>query len=284
MRHATDHELIERAQRGDLAAIGELFSRYWRAARGVAFGVTGDFHSAEDAASEAFRQTIEGIKQVRDPSRFGGWLRTIAIREAREQSGRRARFVDEQAGEIRDRSESAEEACARRQLAGLVHQAVRLLPEALREAIALTYFEGYDPAAAAKFLGIPHGTLRRRLHDGRMRLRAAIEQLSQGSNFMNEERDQVVQNIRDLIAGGDLFQATRKVLGLRPPPGDLIDALFSQSPLDPRKAESLWSLIPGASEATAPVLAAVRQALPEYGEWALTAAGAWPPGFSEGPG
>jgi hypothetical protein len=36
-----DRELVERARRGDGAAIGELFSRDWRAARAAAFGVTG---------------------------------------------------------------------------------------------------------------------------------------------------------------------------------------------------------------------------------------------------
>jgi hypothetical protein len=36
-----DRELVGRARRGDGAAIGELFSRDWRAARAAAFGVTG---------------------------------------------------------------------------------------------------------------------------------------------------------------------------------------------------------------------------------------------------
>jgi hypothetical protein len=36
-----DRELVERARRGDGAAIGELFSRDWRAARAAGFGITG---------------------------------------------------------------------------------------------------------------------------------------------------------------------------------------------------------------------------------------------------
>ena len=62
---------MELARRGDGAAIRELFSRYWRAARAAAYGVTGEFASAEDAAAEAFRQALVGLDSLRDPDRFG---------------------------------------------------------------------------------------------------------------------------------------------------------------------------------------------------------------------
>src|SRR4029434_5974198 len=83
MPECSDRDLVQQAQRGDGAAIGELFSRYWRAARAAAFGVTGEFASAEDAAAEGFRQALAGMDGLRDPSRFGPWLRTIVIRKAR---------------------------------------------------------------------------------------------------------------------------------------------------------------------------------------------------------
>ena len=53
MSEHADRELVELARRGHAPAIAELFSRYWRAARAAAFGVTGEFASAEDAAAEA---------------------------------------------------------------------------------------------------------------------------------------------------------------------------------------------------------------------------------------
>src|SRR5215468_55201 len=83
MREHTDQELVERGRLGDGAAIGQLFSRYWRAARAAAFGVSGEFAAAEDAAAEGFRQALAGLDKLRDPSRFGPWLRTIVIRQAR---------------------------------------------------------------------------------------------------------------------------------------------------------------------------------------------------------
>jgi pectate disaccharide-lyase len=82
-RDMTDRELVELARHGDVAAVGELFLRYWRAARAAAFGVTGDFASAEDAAAEAFTHALTGLTSLRDPDRFGAWLRTIVVRKAR---------------------------------------------------------------------------------------------------------------------------------------------------------------------------------------------------------
>ena len=83
MSKYTDRELVDLARRGDGNAIGELFSRYWRAARAAAFGVTGEFASAEDAAAEAFKEALVGISSLRDPDRFGAWLRTIVVRKSR---------------------------------------------------------------------------------------------------------------------------------------------------------------------------------------------------------
>ena len=54
MEQNAEQNLVQRAKQGEPAAISELFRLYWRAARAAAFGVTGDFALAEDAASEAF--------------------------------------------------------------------------------------------------------------------------------------------------------------------------------------------------------------------------------------
>ncbi len=50
MKENTEKDLVERAKQGEPAAIAELYRRYWRAARATAYGVTGDFAIAEDAA------------------------------------------------------------------------------------------------------------------------------------------------------------------------------------------------------------------------------------------
>jgi RNA polymerase sigma factor (sigma-70 family) len=320
MREHADRELVELARRGDAAAIGELFSRYWRAARAAAFGVTGEFASAEDAAAEAFRQALAGLDSLRDPDRFGSWLRTIVVRKARLERQSRRLTTDVVAEDVSDQNQRPDDVLERLELGALIQQAVRDLPDRLREAMALVYFEGYNSEAAALFLGIPAGTLRRRLHEGRGQVRTAIERILRGSKRMNEERERHIQRFKRLIDDGEIYQALRESLALRPPPSELID-LFSRRHMapaneshdvvggkDPRKfLNQATQRFTGPSDrATDPnhpvgaMAAAIRKALPDFQDWRLdvgeaaarffTGTGEYrdrlqavlPPGFAEG--
>lgn len=307
MNAQADRDLVELARRGDGAAIGELFSRYWRAARAAAYGVTGEFGSAEDAAAEGFRQAWTGLDSLREPERFGAWLRTIVVRQARvEQQRRRAEAADYPSG-LPDPNERADDALGRIELGALVQQAVRELPDRLREAMALFYFEGYDSDAAARFLEIPPGTLRRRLHEGREQLRGVAEQLLKGSKRMNEERESKIERLRSMIDNGEIYQGLRESLALRPPPKDLADLILRKGtpPTDGIREMAYRILCPSkrASDPNHPVgavAAAIRKVLPEFEEWPMDAGEAavrfltfsgehrdrlkivLPPGFAEG--
>lgn len=289
MTERTDRELVRQAQMGDSAAIGELFSRYWRMARAAAFGVTGEFASAEDAAAEAFKHAFLGIESLQDPDRFGAWLRTIVLRKARH-GGTAADPIE---NDIPDQAERPDEALLRLELAALVRRASRELPALQREAIALIYFEGYAPEAAANFLDVPAGTLRRRLHDGRAGLRAAIEKLRKGSKKLNESQ---ILRYKAMFENGEIYQALRGSLALRPVPEELIS--LTRPPRQPIP-EGVWQFLQPSQRASDPqhpvggIVAAIRRALPDFQNWPADSAGAarrfqnqrqaaLPPGFAEG--
>lgn len=320
MSERADRELVQQAQQGDRAALGELFSRYWRAARAAAFGVTGDFAAAEDAAAEAFSQAWLGLDSLRDPDRFGFWLRTIVVRKARLglQSGHA--MSDPISDSLSDPNERLDEVLTRLELGALVRQATHDLPDPLREALALVYFEGYTPAVAARFLDVPAGTLRRRLHEGRVRLRATVEQLLQGSRRSHEERERHIQRLKTMVDNGEMYQALRRWLALRPLPKELV-GLFLQPPVAPahdsqpgaagqEPSKLIHQIVQcvlrpsdRASDPAHPVglvAAAIRKALPHFRDWPLDSGEAavhflpragkprdrqqagWPPGFAEG--
>ena len=91
MEQNVEQNRVQRAKQGEPAAVAELFRLYWRAARAAAYGVTGNFALAEDAASEAFYAAIEGLPDLKDEQRFGPWLRTIVVRTARRQKAKTSR-------------------------------------------------------------------------------------------------------------------------------------------------------------------------------------------------
>jgi RNA polymerase sigma factor (sigma-70 family) len=309
MSESADRTLVQGAQRGDAAAIGALFSRYWRLARGAAFGVTKEFASAEDAAAEGFKEAFLKIDSLEDPDRFGSWLRTIVVRKARHGLGGRHVSTGAPAEDLPDPSEQPDELLSRLELAALLRRASRDLPDTLREAIALVYFEGYEPEIAARFIDIPAGTLRRRLHDGRVRLRATVEKLLNGSKRMDEERKRDIERFQAMMDRGEIYQALRGSLALRPAPSELADQFLGQmGPLrdtgflrEAAKRILLPSLrASDPAQPTGAIAAAIRKALPHFQDWNLDAAEAavrlvtaqgdragrlrnlLPPGFTEG--
>jgi RNA polymerase sigma factor (sigma-70 family) len=313
-----DGMLVLRAQQGDGTAIGELFSRYWRAARAAAFGVTGELSSAEDAAAEGLRQAWAGLASLRDTDRFGPWLRTIVVRQAR-QALRDRPAPDPSLDQRPDPGESPDRALERLELAVLIQQLVRELPPRLREAVSLYYFEGYDSDEAARFLEIPASTLRRRLLEGRRHLRAAADRVLEGRSGMNEERARQIDRLKGLIGKGDggdgesLYQALRATLALRPVPHELIGSVIRSTAAAGDGTEFTKLVREGARRFAGPsdrasdpnhpvgsVAARIRRVLPDFQEWLLDAgeAGArfltftgeprdrlravLPPGFAEG--
>ena len=292
-----DLVLVERAREGDASAIAELFSRYWRAARAAAFGVTGEWASAEDAAADGFRQAWTGLDSLRDADRFGPWLRTIVVRRARLIHRGTRHAVDGPPDDLPGGEEPADLVLERLQMAAVVQHLVRELPPRLREAVSLFYFEGYDTDSAARFLEIPPGTFRRRLHEGRSQLRSAVDRILQRKRSMGVEREREIQRVRELFdqaSTGEaeaMYRAFRAALALRPAPKDLVSEFMRRRlefvrRLDERDefttrvretARHLSGASARASDPAHPVGAAadrIRQALPPFQEWALDVAAA----------
>ena len=233
MEQSNEQDCVQRAKQGEPGAIAELFRLYWGAARAAAYGVTGDFALAEDAASEAFCAAIEKLANLKDVRRFGPWLRTIVVRKARRLKAKRSK---QHGAELKTPPDAEVpppgDRLERLELVALVHEAVGHLSENLREAVVLFYFEAYSLREAAEFLDIPEGTLKRRLHDGRKRLREAAEQIMKGARPDNTRREQILQQLKDASQEGlhseTFFQAMRQALSLRPAPTDLLEKVMQE--------------------------------------------------------
>ena len=165
--------LVAAAQRGDSAAFGEIVKRFSGMVYGYAYARLGDFHVAEDVAQESFLEGFKSLHSLRDAAAFPGWLQKIvrnhANRIIRRKRPRLIRLDDVAPdanplvvpGDYPRRYEVQDE----------VRRAVRSLPHAQREAVALFYIGGYSQAEIAEFLGVPVNTVKTRLHTARQKLR-----------------------------------------------------------------------------------------------------------------
>ncbi|MDB5076833.1 MAG: DNA-directed polymerase subunit sigma [Chloroflexi bacterium] len=164
--------LVEQARRGDLRAFDRLVERYQDAMFGAAYAMLGNFHDAEDVAQQAFIQAWRELANLQEPARFPGWLYRITQNLARNKLTRETR--DTAPIESVDWARPAPAHDHERDTAEAVHEAIGALSEANRLATMLFYIGGYSIDEVAGILGIPAGTVKRRLHDARKALRTQM--------------------------------------------------------------------------------------------------------------
>jgi RNA polymerase sigma-70 factor (ECF subfamily) len=176
----TEASLIARAQAGDVAAFERLSSAYADRLFMLLLRLLGDRAEAEDVAQEVMLRAWQGITRFRGQSSYFTWLYRIAVNEAKramEKRGRRPAGVSIGADELQlpdspllDPSRQAENNELRQALA----RALAGLPPDLRMAIVLRDVEGLSTQEAAQIVGISQAAFKSRLHQARLRVRAAI--------------------------------------------------------------------------------------------------------------
>ncbi|MER7330499.1 MULTISPECIES: RNA polymerase sigma factor [unclassified Micromonospora] len=172
-----DEELWPAVAAGDEGAFGRLFDRHSRAVYNHAFRLTGSWSTAEDVTQATFLVAW----RRRDAARLVDgsvlpWLLVVASNAVRTEwrSARRWAALlrrlpaDRQAGD-----DPAEEIAQRlddeRRMTGIL-AAVRRLPRAEREAVALCLWSGVSYANAAAALGVSEVAVRSRVSRARKRL------------------------------------------------------------------------------------------------------------------
>ena len=171
----TDEVLVALTLTGDQNAYEMLVTRYQKSVMAVARRITRDEYLAEDASQEAFVSAWVKLDCLRDPARFGAWVRRIAKNCAVNVVTRLREYVSfdvlenaVHAGNCDIAEENEDETG---EYIALLHESIGKLPAKVRKIITLHYFEGLSVAEIATRLGLAQGTVKWQLHDGRERIR-----------------------------------------------------------------------------------------------------------------
>src|SRR5918992_55617 len=81
-RRRGDAALLRAVDRGDEAALGELFRRHWPAIHRAAWLVTHDAQAAEDIAQESFLAALQRLDGFDRRRPFRPWLHRIVVNRA----------------------------------------------------------------------------------------------------------------------------------------------------------------------------------------------------------
>jgi RNA polymerase sigma-70 factor (ECF subfamily) len=153
------------------APLAQVFELSYRRLAMQLYGVVGNLAEAEDLVQEAFVRAAAAGARFRRVDNPEAWLRRTAINLHRKRWRKMRNF-----GRIRPKLEVPPA-----DLPGLdehlaVIEALRRLPEAQREAVALHYLADLQVIEIADLLGVPEGTVKSRLMRGREALAALLSE------------------------------------------------------------------------------------------------------------
>jgi len=184
-----DEELVAAyRERGDRAAFDELVHRYERELYSYLRRFLGNAAAAEDAFQATFLQVHLKCDQFEPGRKVRPWLYTIATNQAidLQRRSKRHKLISldrrESAGEddtaalgnlLKSKEDAPTLNLETDERQRWVRGAVAELPEQLRSAVNLIYYQGLKYREAADILHVPVGTVKSRLHTAVLKLNEA---------------------------------------------------------------------------------------------------------------
>jgi RNA polymerase sigma-70 factor (ECF subfamily) len=179
--NARDRVLVEQALDGRVEAFNQLVELYQDYIFAMTVRVVRDRNVAEDAVQEAFFSAYRNLARFGGPS-FRAWLTRIAVNAAHDILRKRKRRPAEPYPEWEDDTwqppAPAAEGPEAVSLARFQHAAIARCMEGIttdqRTAIVLFDVQGYDYGEIAAITGVSVGTVKSRIHRGRLALRDCL--------------------------------------------------------------------------------------------------------------
>ena len=169
--------IVDRARNDDVpvdqqhAAFAELVSRFEERAFGWALRLLGDPEEAKDATQDAFVTAWLKLRALRDPAAFSVWLKRLIATQCNRRRRKRRETQGLNEHSLRAVTDGHFD---RRERQRILASAMASLPESEHRVVVLFYFLGRKIGEIASILGIPRGTVGKRLYSARIAIRRRL--------------------------------------------------------------------------------------------------------------
>ena len=170
--------VLQRAQRGDMAAHALIYEEFSSPVYSLAARMTGSRSAADDILQDCFLDVIKGLPNFRGDAALGTWIRRIAVSRSlmylRTAWRRRATLFRDLA---RDDGTDWEPPAPRPEELGIsldLEQALARLSDVSRIVVLLHDVEGYTHAEIASLMGLSESFSKSQLSRARTRLRGFL--------------------------------------------------------------------------------------------------------------
>ena len=184
--------LVTKAQKGDSAAMDELFAHFYNDVYYFALKTVTDSDIACDITQETFLEIIHTIGNLREPAAFVTWMKQITYHQCtryfrkkkdvlveEDEDGNTIfdNLADESEGSIP--SEVYEKEDFRNTILGIINE----LTEEQRSAVMMYYFDELTVGQIAQIQGVSEGTVKSRLNYARKAIKKSVEAYEKKHNI-----------------------------------------------------------------------------------------------------
>ncbi len=171
-------DLVVECKKGSKKAHYELYQLYSKAMLNTAFRIVDNLDEAQDVLQEAFLDAFARIKDFRQETTFGLWLKQIVVHRAinllRKRKMELVSIDDEQIENLPDEDFNDDDEIQYK--VAQVKEAMKQLPEGYRVVLSLYLLEGYDHEEIGQILNINENTSRTQFLRAKRKLTEILKQ------------------------------------------------------------------------------------------------------------
>ena len=165
------------AQAGSREAFGQLVSQFETTVFATVMSRLRNRAEAREVTQDVFVQAMRKLSQLREPERFGGWLRQIAVRMSINRAVRRPNETalnPDTFHSLKSERRTPLDDLLRSERQRQVWGGLERLRDLDRRTLIAFYVEGQSLKQMSDKFASPIGTIKRRLHTARTRLRKEL--------------------------------------------------------------------------------------------------------------
>ena len=163
-------KLADSAKRGDAHSFSLLYESVYKEMYKVAFYSLGNRDDAADCVMDVVTDAFAGIKRLKDPGAFKGWIFKIL---ATKIAGQKKEYVNKSV-DISEIPEPEDEKSSLLQEDASIRSLFFSLPKEDRIILSLNIFMGYGSEEISEILSVPAGTVRSRKKRALDKLRSEL--------------------------------------------------------------------------------------------------------------
>lgn len=152
------------------------------------YGMTGDYHLAQDLTQETFLKAFQAIKDFNGKSKISTWLYRIAVNVTIDHQ--RKSFVQKESPSDVEESDfsrrtdkdEADQQCQKNAIKDILYKTISKMPEQQKEVFILKEINGCTNKEVAEIVGCSLELAKWRLHKARLYLRKELKKVKDYEN------------------------------------------------------------------------------------------------------